>query len=162
MSIGTFRSDGDVNENTSKGIGLICTTTALREQHAFLSLFFSPSLHDYNVKMSNFTFYGGRKQSKTKFFFTFSLRNSTPGEFAYIWQKSELEQSQWRLPFQATFSLPSPSSDQKVPNIGVGLYALRVEEDTRAFRPSPSVPQPFFADLLKIVTVFRDSGFVVL
>ena len=114
------------------------------------------------MKMSNFTFYGGRKQATTKFSFTFSLRNSTPGEFAYLWQKSEFEQSQWRLPFQATFSLPSPSSDQKVPNIGVRPYALRVEKDTRAFRPSPIVLQPFFADLLKIVTVFRDSGFVVL
>ena len=97
-----------------------------------------------------------------KFSFTFSVRNSTPEEFAYIWQKSEFEQSQWRLPFQATFSLPSPSSDQKVPNIGVRPYALRVEKDTRAFRPSPIVPQPFFAGLLKIVTVFRNSGLVVL
>ena len=112
--------------------------------------------------MSNFTFYGGRKKATTKFTFTFSLRNSTPGAFAYILQNSELEQSQWRLPFLATFSLPSPSSDHKVPNIGVRPHALRVKEDTRAFRPSPIVPQPFFADLLEIVTVFRDSGFVAL
>ena len=103
----------------------------------------------------NFTFYGGRKKATTKFTFIFSLRNSTPGEFAYILQKSELEQSQWRLPFLATFSLPSPSSDHKVPNTGVRPYALRVEEDS-------IVGQPFFVDLLEIVTVFRDSGFVVL
>ena len=70
-----------------------------RTAHVFVTFFFLPSLHNYDVKVSNFTFYGGRKQGTTKFSFTFSLRNSTPGEFAYIWQKSELEQSQWRLPF---------------------------------------------------------------
>ena len=59
-----------------------------------------PSLHDYHVKMPSFTFYGGRKQAKTKFsgiFFFFPNLdklldmalcefswNSTPGEFAYI------------------------------------------------------------------------------
>ena len=31
----------------------------------------SPSLHDYEVKMPNFTFYGGLKQAKTKFSFSF-------------------------------------------------------------------------------------------
>ena len=40
-------------------------------------------------------------------------------------------------------------------NTGVRPYALRVEEDS-------IVGQPFFVDLLEIVTVFRDSGFVVL
>ena len=41
-------------------------TTTLHVRHAFLygSL---PSLHDYKVKMPNFTFYGGRKQATTKF-----------------------------------------------------------------------------------------------
>ena len=29
-----------------------------------------PSLHDYHVKMPNFTFYEGRKQAMTKFFFS--------------------------------------------------------------------------------------------
>ena len=28
-------------------------------------------LHDYDVKMPNFTFYGGRKQATTKFSFSF-------------------------------------------------------------------------------------------
>ena len=50
-----------------------------------------PLLHDYDEKMPNFTFYGGRKQATMKFSFPFwtwiwFLRNSTPGEFAYIWQ----------------------------------------------------------------------------
>ena len=45
--------------------------------------------HDYDVKMLNFAFYGGRKQATTKFhFFLLYLdmvpRNSTPGGFAYI------------------------------------------------------------------------------
>ena len=29
-----------------------------------------PSLHDYDVKMPNFTFHEGRKQAMTKFFFS--------------------------------------------------------------------------------------------
>ena len=29
-----------------------------------------PSLHDYHVKMPNFTFHEGRKQAMTKFFFS--------------------------------------------------------------------------------------------
>jgi len=48
--------------------------------------------------------------------------NSTPGvsTFAHIWL-SDLEKSRWRLKegeftFQATFSVPSLSSDRKVPN----------------------------------------------
>ena len=31
--------------------------------------FLRPFLHDYDVKMSNFAFYGGRKQATTKFCF---------------------------------------------------------------------------------------------
>ena len=43
--------DGDVNENGKKAIGFrIGKTTAL-----YISL---QSLHDHNVKMPNFTFYG--------------------------------------------------------------------------------------------------------
>ena len=50
----------------------------------------------YDVKMSNFTFCGERKQGTTKFCFSFRrnmvvvLRNSTPGEFACIWQSKWL------------------------------------------------------------------------
>ena len=49
--------------------------------------FLCPFLYDYDVKMPNFTFYGVRKQVRTKFYF-FSLnldmvpRNSTTGGFA--------------------------------------------------------------------------------
>ena len=38
--------------------------------HAFLYIS-SPLLHDYDVKMPNFTFYGGRKQETKKFSFSF-------------------------------------------------------------------------------------------
>ena len=43
-------------------------------------------LHDYDVKMPNFTFYGGRKQATTKFSFSLTAvsKKSTPGKFNYI------------------------------------------------------------------------------
>ena len=55
---------------------------------AYISL---PSLHDYHVKMPNFTFCEGRKQAVKKSFFLFMNlemveRNSIPEEFACIWQ----------------------------------------------------------------------------
>ena len=55
--------------------------------HAFLYISW-PLLHDYDVKMSNFTFYGGRKQATTKFSLSFyklecGPKKSTPGKFAY-------------------------------------------------------------------------------
>ena len=67
-------------------------TKTLHVHHAFLYISL-PSLHDYNVKMPNCTFYGGRKlvTSDDEIFLLFMnlhmvLRNSTPAEFAYIWQ----------------------------------------------------------------------------
>ena len=62
--------DADGNENVKKTIGLISKTTTLHVRHAFLyiSLLF---LHDYDVKMPNFAFYGGRKQATTKLYFSF-------------------------------------------------------------------------------------------
>ena len=66
--IGTLRSnDVDGNKNVKKTIGLISPNNM---HHAFLniSLLF---LHDHNVKMPNFAFYGGRKQATTKFYFSF-------------------------------------------------------------------------------------------
>ena len=67
------------------------------------SLYISlPLLHDYDVKMPYFTFYGGRKQATTKFSFSFwtwiwflgiKLLESSP-TFDKV---SELELSRWRL-----------------------------------------------------------------
>ena len=38
--------------------------------HVFLYISL-PSMHDYDVKMPNFTFFGGRKQATTNFSFSF-------------------------------------------------------------------------------------------
>ena len=45
-------------------------TTTLQEHHAFLHISL-PSLHDYNVKLPNFTFCRGREKKTTTFFFSF-------------------------------------------------------------------------------------------
>ena len=69
--LGTLRSnDADDNENIKKTIGLISKTTTLHVHHTFLFISF-PFLHDYDVKMPNFAFYGGRKQAKPKLYLSF-------------------------------------------------------------------------------------------
>ena len=66
--MGTLRSnDADGNENVKKTIGLISKTTTLHVHHAFCT-FLCPFSHDYDVKMPNFAFYGGRKQATTQFY----------------------------------------------------------------------------------------------
>ena len=65
--IGTLRSDdGDGNGDATKAIGLISETTILHVHHAFLYISL-PSLHDYDVKMPNFTMYRGSTLAKTRF-----------------------------------------------------------------------------------------------
>ena len=44
--------------------------TTSQVHHTFLYISF-PFLHDYDVKMPNFAFYGGRKQATAKFYFSF-------------------------------------------------------------------------------------------
>ena len=71
MTIGSLRSnDADDNENVKNTIGLISKTTTSHVQHTFVFISF-PFLHDCDVKMPNFAFYGGRKQATTKFYFSF-------------------------------------------------------------------------------------------
>ena len=71
LTIGSFSNDdGHGSENVKKTIGLLCKTTPLHVHHPFLYISLAP-LQDYNVKMPNFTFYGGRKQATTNFFFLF-------------------------------------------------------------------------------------------
>ena len=71
LTLGTLRSnDADGNENVKKTIGLISKTTTLHVHHAFCT-FLCLFLHDYDVKMPNFAFYGGRKQATTKFYFSY-------------------------------------------------------------------------------------------
>ena len=73
LLLGRFSTDyGDGSENLKKAIGLISKTTTLHVQHTFLYISL-PSLHDYGVKIPNFTFYGGRKQAKTNFSFSFKI-----------------------------------------------------------------------------------------
>ena len=72
MSVAGFSNDdgeGDGNENVKKAIGLLSRTTSLHMHHTlYIS---SPLLHDYNMKMPSFMFYGGRKEATTKFSFSF-------------------------------------------------------------------------------------------
>ena len=66
--LGTLRSDnGDGNGNATKAIGIISKTTILHVHHAFLYIVSLSSLHDYDVKMPNFTMYRGSIQAATKF-----------------------------------------------------------------------------------------------
>ena len=70
--IGSFSNDdgdGDGKEDVKKAIALLRKTTTLHVHHAFLynSL---PSLHDYDVKIPNCKFYGGRKQATKSPFFS--------------------------------------------------------------------------------------------
>ena len=67
MSLGSFSNDdGDGNENVKKAIGLLRKAISLHVHHAFLYISL-PLLHDYDVKMPSFTFYGGRKQVRQTF-----------------------------------------------------------------------------------------------
>ena len=70
MAKGSFSNDdGDVNQDVKKAVGLLRKTTTLHVHHAFLYISL-PSLHEYDVKMPNCKFYGGRKQSTANLFFS--------------------------------------------------------------------------------------------
>ena len=57
-------------QESQKKNGLISKTTTLHVHHAFLYISL-PALHDHDVKMPNFAFYGVRKQATTKCCFSF-------------------------------------------------------------------------------------------
>ena len=57
-------------KTSKKTIGFISKTTTSHVHRTYLYISF-PFLHDYDVKMANFAFYGERKQAKTKFDFSF-------------------------------------------------------------------------------------------
>ena len=70
LILGSFSNDdGDGKEDVKKAIGLLRKTTTLHVHHAFLYISL-PSLHDYDVKMPNCKFYGGRKQATTNLLFS--------------------------------------------------------------------------------------------
>ena len=93
-TLGTLRSD-DSNENVTRAKGLITKTTILHVRRTFwyISL---PSLHDFDVKMPNFTLYMQRKYTSDDEISSLFLNlvmvlwNSNFGGFAYI------SQSKWR------------------------------------------------------------------
>ena len=61
--LGSLRSnDADGNEYVKKTIGLISKTTTLHVH---------PLLHDYDVNMPDFAFYGGRKRATMKLYFSY-------------------------------------------------------------------------------------------
>ena len=70
--------------------------------HAFLYISL-PSLHDYDVKMPNCKFYGGRKRATTNFFnfpslkLSALLKKSTRGKFAYICRFHQIQEPINRL-----------------------------------------------------------------
>ena len=67
--LGSFSDDDSVgNEDVKKSTGLLCKTT-LHLHHVFLYISLL-SLHDYDMKMPNCKFYGGRKQVTTNLFFS--------------------------------------------------------------------------------------------
>ena len=87
--------------------------------HTFLYISL-PLLHDYDVKMPKFTFYGGHKQAPTKFSFGVFLnlsavpKKSNPGKFAYIRHFQRIginatKSEKTLIASKVTFSSPSPS-----------------------------------------------------
>ena len=108
-----------------KEIGLISKTTTLHLHHTFLYIFFAITTWLWN-KNAWFQFYGGHKQAKNVISVLFLnldmvLRNSTPGEFTYIWQSKWMGIIRWRLKagkftFFSNFLALLPSSDFKVPS----------------------------------------------
>ena len=69
LSLGSFSNDdGDGNEDVKKAVGLLRKTTTLHVHLAFLYIPF----HEYDVKMSNCKFYGGRAQATTNLFLSLS------------------------------------------------------------------------------------------
>ena len=102
-------NDADHNENVKKTIGLISKTTTSRVHQTFLYISF-PFLHDYDMKMPNFAFYGGRKQPTTSL--NLVPWNSASGGFAYTWQNKwvgiiAIKTERTQFFFLATFLSPS-------------------------------------------------------
>ena len=71
LKLGSLSNDdGDGNENDKRAIGLDWQNNnfARASRLLYISL---PSLHDYDVELLNFTFYGGREHKTTTFYFFF-------------------------------------------------------------------------------------------
>ena len=115
-------------ERQKKIIGSISKTTTSHVHHTFFVYISFPFLRDYDVKMPNFTFYRGRKQATTKFYFSFrawiwSLEIQLRGGFAYICQSKWLgiiaiKTEKTQIHFLSDVHLAFASLDLKVPNRG--------------------------------------------
>ena len=125
--LGTLRwHNGEDNENVKQTMGWISKTTTLHVYHAFLNISL-PSPHDYDGKMPNFTFYGGRKQATAKFSFSFwtwirflGIRlNKSSLAFDKVNHKLEKSRRYWKNANSLflTLSWPSPSWYLKFPII---------------------------------------------
>ena len=70
LALGSLcNDDGDVNENGKRSNRSRSAKQQLCTSNTLFLYIPLPSLHDYDVKMHNFTFYGGREQKTTIFFF---------------------------------------------------------------------------------------------
>jgi len=125
--LGTLRwHDGEDNENVKQTMGWISKTTTLHVYHALLNISL-PSLHDYDGKMPNFTFYGGREQATAKFSFSFwtwirflGIRlNKSSLAFDKVNHELEKSRRYWKNANSLflTLSWPSPSWYLKFPII---------------------------------------------
>ena len=66
-------------------------TTNIKRQDGNETTTSLPFLHDYDMKMPNFAFYGVRKQATTKFILLFALElGYGPLEFNSIWVRLHL------------------------------------------------------------------------
>ena len=63
------KDDGDGNEKGKKATGLDWQNNNNLHVGSRLLYISLPSLHDYDVELLNFTFYGGREHKTTIFFF---------------------------------------------------------------------------------------------
>ena len=117
-------NDEDDKENVKKAISLISKTTTSHVHQTFLYISF-PFLHDYDVKMPNFAFYGGRRQATTIYFsfwaWIWSLENSTSGGFAYNWQSKwvgiiAIKTERTEIHFFSDVIVAVASLDLKVPS----------------------------------------------
>ena len=69
LKLGSLSNDdGDGNEKGKKAIGSDWQNNNSAQGSRFLYISL-PSLHDYDVELLNFTFYGGREHKTTIFFF---------------------------------------------------------------------------------------------
>ena len=104
VNLGSLRChDDNGNENVNKAIRLISKTTTLHVHHAFLYISL-PSLHDYNVKMPNFTSCRGREHKTTThsfFFFSWILIKSfkiqLQNNLPTFDELNEMEYARWSL-----------------------------------------------------------------